>query len=245
MKQFEGEAESLLQNMRASLVTRAMVVATEVSEITPVLELCEQYPELYSAFAQSCQDEELEELSAEKIASLVTHPKMLAVGETGLDYHYCHEPLDWQRARFSTHIAAAHIAKKPVIVHSRDAAADTLRILKDADAGSTGFVLHCFCGDWDFAKKALDLGGYISFSGIVTFKSATDIQEAARHAPLDRILIETDSPYLAPVPLRGKRNEPAYVPHVARFMAELRGISLEEMARLTFDNTNRFFGLAS
>ena len=191
----------------------------------------------------SPQDEELPDLTAEEIAKIVSRPKMVAVGETGLDYHYCHEPLDWQRKRFATHIEAANLINKPLIIHSREAQDDTIAILKENHADRCGFVLHCFCGDWDFARRALDMGGFLSFSGIVTFRTALDIQEVAKKAPAERIFIETDSPYLAPVPLRGKRNEPAFVPHVAQFLADLRGTTVEEIARVTMQNANRFFGI--
>lgn len=243
MEDFNNEQDAIVRHMRDAQVTRAVVVATEEKEVAAVKELCAQYPELYGAFAVSPQNEALPDLSPQTIADIVNSEKMVAVGETGLDYHYCSEPLDWQRARFATHIEAAHLAQKPLIIHSRDAADDTLAILKNNRADEVGFVLHCFCGDWDFAKKALDLGGFLSFSGILTFKSAKDIQEAAKKAPLDRIFIETDSPYLAPVPLRGKRNEPAFVPRVAQFLANVKGLPVEEIARMTMNNANGFFGI--
>ena len=209
MPQFANDQAEVLERMKSAQVTKAVVVATEEAEIAPVLTLARENDGLYAAFAVSPQDEALPDLTEEEIVLRVQDPKMVAVGETGLDYHYCQEPLDWQRNRFATHIRAANLANKPLIIHSREAAFDTLDILKANGAQNCGFVLHCFCGDWDFAKKALDLGGYLSFSGIVTFRSAQDIQEVARKAPDDRIFIETDSPYLAPVPLRGKRNEPS------------------------------------
>ena len=243
MDVFGKEQNELVERMRLAQVCNAVVVATQTDEIKAVSNLTAQYPELYGAFAVSPQDEELADLSPNEIAEIVKRPKMVAVGETGLDYHYCHEPLDWQRNRFALHIEAAHIAKKPLIIHSREAADDTIRILTENRASECGFVLHCFCGNWDFARQALDLGGYLSFSGILTFKSAHDIQEVAQIAPLERILIETDSPYLAPVPLRGRRNEPSYVPHVAQFLANLKNLSIEEIATITTSNANRFFGI--
>lgn len=243
MPQFDKDRESVIERMNDAQITKAVVVATEESEIALVQELANNHSGIYSAFAVSPQDEELPDLTAEDIANRVKLPKMVAVGETGLDYHYCHEPLDWQRKRFATHIAAAHLAKKPLIIHSREAQNDTIDILTGCQAQDCGFVLHCFCGDWDFAKRALDLGGYLSFSGIVTFRSASDIQEVALKAPEDRIFIETDSPYLAPVPLRGKRNEPAFVPYVAKFLSQLRQSSLEHIADVTMQNANRFFGI--
>ena len=243
MKRFEGEDAALIERMRAANVTRAVVVATDVDEIAQVQALLDRYPELYGAFALSPQDEELVDLTPETIAQHVSGDRWVAVGETGIDYHYCEEPLDWARNRFATHIAAARLAKKPLIIHSREATDDTIAILRENGAEETGFVLHCFCGDWDFARRALDMGAYLSFSGIVTFKNALDQQDVARRAPMDRILIETDSPYLAPIPLRGKRNEPSYVPHVANFLADLRGMTIEEVAQETTANAMRFFKL--
>ena len=243
MKRFEGEDAALIERMRQARVTRAVVVATDVDEIAQVQALLDRYPELYGAFALSPQDEELVDLTPETIAQHVSGDRWVAVGETGIDYHYCEEPLDWARNRFATHIAAARLAKKPLIIHSREAADDTIAILRENGAEETGFVLHCFCGDWDFARRALAMGAYLSFSGIVTFKNALDQQDVARRAPMDRILIETDSPYLAPIPLRGKRNEPSYVPHVANFLADLRGMTIEEVAQETTANAMRFFKL--
>jgi TatD DNase family protein len=243
MKRFEGEDAALIERMHQARVTRAVVVATDVDEIAQVQALLDRYPELYGAFALSPQDEELVDLTPETIAQHVSGDRWVAVGETGIDYHYCEEPLDWARNRFATHIAAARLAKKPLIIHSREAADDTIAILRENGAEETGFVLHCFCGDWDFARRALDMGAYLSFSGIVTFKNALDQQDVARRAPMDRILIETDSPYLAPIPLRGKRNEPSYVPHVANFLADLRGMTIEEVAQETTANAMRFFKL--
>jgi TatD DNase family protein len=243
MKRFEGKDAALIERMRQARVTRAVVVATDVDEIAQVQALLDRYPELYGAFALSPQDEELVDLTPETIAQHVSGDRWVAVGETGIDYHYCEEPLDWARNRFATHIAAARLAKKPLIIHSREAADDTIAILRENGAEETGFVLHCFCGDWDFARRALDMGAYLSFSGIVTFKNALDQQDVARRAPMDRILIETDSPYLAPIPLRGKRNEPSYVPHVANFLAGLRGMTIEEVAQETTANAMRFFKL--
>lgn len=244
MPQFDADREVVLERMREAQISRAVIVATEENEIDAVSALAQKNEGLFTAFAVSPQDETLPDLTAEEIARKMLLPKMVAVGETGLDYHYCHEPLDWQRKRFGTHIDAALIARKPLIIHSREAEDDTIAILKAHHAEECGFVLHCFCGDWDFAKKALDLGGYLSFSGIVTFRSAVDIQEVARKAPEDRLFIETDSPYLAPVPLRGKRNEPSFVPHVAQYLAQLRHTTLEDIAQVTMLNANRFFGLS-
>ena len=164
---------------------------------------------------------------------------MVAIGETGLDYHWCKGDLAWQHQRFALHIEAANRSGLPLVVHTRDAAEDTMRLLREHQAHAG--VIHCFTEDVNTAKLALDLGFYISFSGIVTFKNATAIQEAARYVPLDRLLVETDAPFLAPVPKRGKPNEPAYVRHTAEFVAQLRGDSLENIAAATTDNFFKLF----
>lgn len=241
MPDFQGEHEHIIERMRQAQVSRAVVVATEFDEVAQVQSLLDQFPQLYGAFALSPQDESLKDMSESAIAQLVQDSRWVAVGETGLDYHYCQEPLNWARDRFACHIQAAKLAQKPLIIHSREAADDTLDILRNSGADEVGFVLHCFCGDWNFAKRALDLGGMLSFSGIVTFKNAQDQQEVAAKAPADRIFIETDSPYLAPVPMRRHRNEPAFVPYVAEQLAHLRNTDIQEIARLTHDNACRFF----
>lgn len=180
------------------------------------------------------------EPSVEQLVELAADPKVVAIGETGLDYFRSEGDLEWQRERFRRHIAAAKLAGKPLIIHTREAREDTLQILREENAGDIGGVLHCFTEDWDMASQALDMNFYVSFSGIVTFKSAQTIQDVARRIPADRMLVETDSPYLAPVPHRGKPNQPAFVRHVAEFIAELRGVSYDEIARVTTEN---FFAL--
>jgi TatD DNase family protein len=180
------------------------------------------------------------------IDAVNSHPKVIAIGETGLDYYRQdndEQDLTWQRDRFVTHMNVAKKLKKPMIIHSRHARKDTIDLLRSENAREVGGVMHCFTEDWDMAKKALDLGFYISFSGIVTFKTATELQEVAQKVPLDRILIETDCPYLAPIPFRGKVNQPAYVKHTAEFMAQLRGESFESFAAQTTDNFRRLFSL--
>jgi TatD DNase family protein len=179
----------------------------------------------------------------EELVSLAAHPRVVAIGETGLDYYRLkREDVDWQRARFRTHIRAARLAAKPLIIHTRSAAEDTLAIMAEEGAQAAGGVMHCFTESWEVAEAAMTMGFYISFSGIVSFKSAKDLQEVARRVPLERLLIETDSPYLAPVPHRGRRNEPAYVRHVAEQIANLRGLALEDVAAASSRN---FFALFS
>lgn len=181
------------------------------------------------------------------LASAVEHharaPIVVAIGETGLDYFYEHSPVALQQDAFRREIAIARTVGKPLIIHTRNAAKDTLRILQEEQARDIGGIIHCFSEDWAFARQALDMGFFCAFSGIVTFKRSEDIQEAAKHMPSDRLLIETDAPYLAPVPLRGKKNEPAFVAHTAAFLATLRNVSLETLAYETFDNAARVFGL--
>lgn len=180
-------------------------------------------------------------LSVDQILEYVKRDEVVAVGETGLDYFYQKDKPEWQKQRFRHHITAAKEVNKPVIVHTRDAAEDTISIIKDESAKDCGGVIHCFTEDWDFAKLALDQGFYISFSGITTFKTAEQIREVVRKIPEDRILIETDSPYLAPVPKRGKQNQPGYVKYVADCIAKERKISIEEVAEITKKNYNNFF----
>jgi TatD DNase family protein len=183
------------------------------------------------------------EPSAAELVALAADPRVVAIGETGLDYYHGQGELGWQRARFRTHIAAARACGKPLIVHTRDAREDTIQILEEEGAGEVGGVLHCFTEDWETARRGLDLGLHVSFSGIVTFKNAEPLREVARRIPLDRLLIETDSPYLAPVPFRGKPNEPRLVVQVAACIAGLRGLPVEELAAATAANYARLFAV--
>lgn len=178
----------------------------------------------------------------DQLIKLGSDPKVVAIGETGLDYYYAKETREQQLSSFKVHMQAANILNKPVIIHTRDAQQDTLDMLKNENLASCGGVLHCFTESWDMAKQALDMGMYISFSGIVTFKNAQALREVARQVPNDRFLIETDSPYLAPVPHRGKQNHPGWVGHVAQCLAEVRGQSLENIAELSKINYYQLFG---
>ena len=185
-----------------------------------------------------------EEPSVDALAALAENPKIVAIGETGLDYYRTSCDVDRQRERFARHIRAARCVQKPLIVHTRSAAGETIELMKSEEAGGAGGVMHCFGEDWDTAKAALDEGFYISFSGIVTFKSAQTVRDVAKKVPLDRILVETDAPYLAPVPFRGKTNEPAYVKHTAECLAEIRQMDLDSFADLTTENFFRLFDSA-
>jgi TatD DNase family protein len=232
---------ALLANMKAYGVTRALCVGVSLENFPRVLALAETHDQLAASVGVHPDHEEGEEPTLQRLTALAAHPKVVAIGETGLDYYRLKGDLEWQRERFRTHIRAARQARKALIVHTREAAADTLRIMREEDAGSVGGVMHCFTESWEVAQDALDLGFYISFSGIVTFKNAADLKEVAKRVPLDRLLVETDAPYLAPVPHRGKINQPAWVRHVAEEIARLRGIEFETVATATSANYTTLF----
>jgi len=209
-----------------------------------VLALAEAHAHLYATVGVHPEYQEVEEPSVERLVTLADHPKVIAIGETGLDYYWQKDKPEWQRQRFRMHIRAARTCGKPLVVHMRDSAEDTLRLLQEEGAAEVGGVMHCFTENWEIARQALDIGFYISLSGIVTFKNALAIKEVARLTPLDRLLVETDSPYLAPVPYRGKLNQPAYVRHVAAEIAALRADSPDNIAGATTDNFYRLFSTA-
>jgi hypothetical protein len=232
----------VLANMAEAGVDKAIAISVSRQSFEEVHAIAQDYPNIYATVGIHPDDPEAEEFSLEELLERAARPKVVGIGETGLDYHWCKGDLAWQHQRFALHIEAANRSGLPLVVHTRDAAEDTMRLLRKHQAHAG--VIHCFTEDVRIAKLALDLGFYISFSGIVTFKNATAIQEAARYVPLDRLLVETDSPYLAPVPKRGKPNEPAYVRHTAAFVAQLRGDSLENIAQATTANCLRLFNLA-
>jgi len=235
------DLDAMLSNMRDNEVSHALCVSVELATFPEVLELATGHDNLYASVGVH-PDYELEtEPTQAELVRLAQHPKVIAIGETGLDYYRLTGDLEWQRERFRTHIRAAKESGKPLIIHTRSAAADTLRVMTEEDAGSVGGVMHCFTENLEVARAAIDLGFHISFSGIVTFKNAAIIKEVAQHIPLEKILIETDSPYLAPMPFRGKTNQPAYVKHVAEEIARLRNISLEEVGSATTSNFKRLF----
>jgi len=249
---FEGLAERLpqvLDNMRANAVTHALCVSVDLETLPSVLDIASRCENVYASVGVHPDHEEAREPTVAELVELAKHPKVVAIGETGLDYYRLGErtiaDMEWQRERFRTHIRAAHITGKPLIVHTRAASDDTLRLMEEERASEPGGVMHCFTEPWAIAERALAQNFYISLSGIVTFKSATDVQEVARRVPAERLLIETDSPYLAPVPYRGKPNEPAYVSHVGRFIAQQRGLSDAELGDLTSRNFFRLFKIAA
>lgn len=248
---FEGLADRLpdvLDNMRAHSVTHALCVSVDLETLPSVLAIAERYENVYASVGVHPDHEDMREPGVDELVELAQHPKVCAIGETGLDYYRLEgrslADMEWQRERFRTHIRAAHKTGKPLIIHTRASSDDTLRIMEEERAGVPGGVMHCFTEPWDVAERALAQNFHISLSGIVTFKSAKDVQDVARRVPLERLLIETDSPYLAPVPYRGKPNEPAYVSHVGRFVAQLREQPEEALAQATTDNFFRLFKIA-
>jgi TatD DNase family protein len=237
----DEDLDAILANMRANNVSHALCVSVDLASFPHVLELAERHDNLYASVGVH-PDYELEiEPTQAELVRLAQHPKVIAIGETGLDYFRLTGDLEWQRERFRTHIRAAKESGKPLIIHTRSAAQDTLRIMAEEDAGKIGGVMHCFTENLEIARAAIELGFYISFSGILTFKNATIIKEVAQSIPLEKILIETDSPYLAPTPHRGKTNQPAFVKHVAEEMARLRNISVDEVGTATTQNFRRLF----
>ncbi|MEI7457426.1 MAG: TatD family hydrolase [Nitrosomonadales bacterium] len=235
--------DDVLAKMQQNEVLAALCVSVNLRDFPSVLALASEYQNIYASVGVHPDYEDVEEPTVARLVELAQHPKIIAIGETGLDYYRLTGALDWQRERFRNHIRAARECGKPLIIHTRSAAEDTLRLMAEEGADQAGGVMHCFTENWEVAQAALDMDFYISFSGIVTFKNALQIKEVVQRVPLDRILIETDSPYLAPVPFRGKLNQPAYVKHVAEEIALLRGISVDEVGRQTSENFARLFKL--
>lgn len=231
----------VLARMSANQVELAVCIGVNLEDFPRVLALAESDPRLYATVGVHPEYTDVDEPDAARLVALAQHPKVIAIGETGLDYYWQKDKPEWQRERFRTHIRAARQVGKPLVIHTRESAADTIRLLAEENAAEVGGVMHCFTENWEIAEAALALGFYISFSGIVTFKNAAIVKDVAQRCPLDRILVETDSPYLAPVPYRGKPNEPAYVLHVAEEIARLRGISLDAVKAATSDNFFRLF----
>ncbi|WP_070106754.1 TatD family hydrolase [Burkholderia plantarii] len=249
---FEGLAERLpevLANMREQQVTHALCVSVDLETLPAVLDIAERHDNVFASVGVHPDHEDVKEPTLAELVELAAHPKVVAIGETGLDYYRLGErtlaDMEWQRERFRTHIRAAREIMKPLIIHTRASADDTLRLMAEEGASLPGGVMHCFTEPWPVAEAALAQNFHISLSGIVTFKKAEEVQDVARRVPLERLLIETDSPYLAPVPYRGKPNEPAYVSYVGRFIAAQRGISDEALAAATSQNFFRLFGIAA
>uniref|UniRef100_B1XUQ7 Hydrolase, TatD family n=1 Tax=Polynucleobacter necessarius subsp. necessarius (strain STIR1) TaxID=452638 RepID=B1XUQ7_POLNS len=246
--EFQSRLPEVLANMQAAKVSHALCVSVDLPDFPNVLKLAKDHPNLYASVGVHPDYEDTPEPSLEFLVSTaIANSKIVAIGETGLDYYRMgdrsYESMEWQRDRFRTHIRASIASQKPLIIHTRSASEDTIKILKEEGAQKIGGVMHCFTESYEVAKDAMDMGFYISFSGIVTFKSAKDLQETCKRVPLNRMLIETDSPYLAPIPYRGKTNEPAWVSKVGEFIADLKGVSVEELANHTSDNFYQCFQL--
>lgn len=241
LDRLSGDLEETLARADEAGVGWFLCVSINMENVERVIEIAGRHPSVYATVGVHPNEQEGREADLEELLSLAERPKVVAIGETGLDYFHGKGDLEWQRERFRRHIAAAKITGKPLIVHMRDAAADTLSLLREEKADEVGGVMHCFTGDWETAVSAMELGFHISFSGIITFRNADPLRAVAARVPEDRLLIETDSPYLAPVPYRGKPNQPAYVRRVAECLAELRGSSLEQIAEKTTANFHHLF----
>lgn len=238
---FGGSIDGVLAAAQQQDIGHFLCVSINLEDYPAMLGIAEAHEQVTASVGLHPNEQGGHDPGVSELVEQASHPKVVAIGETGLDYFRSEGDLEWQRERFRRHIAAARQSGKPLIIHSRDAREDTLAILAEEEAGEVGGVMHCFTGDWDMAQRAMELGFYISFSGIVTFKNAQELQAVARDMPADRMLVETDSPYLAPVPLRGKPNYPAYVRHVAEFIAELRNESYAAVAAATTNNFRRLF----
>jgi TatD DNase family protein len=239
--------DEIRADMATAQVDRALCICTTLEEFDDVHRLATTYDNFWASAGVHPDNEDVREPSVDDLVALAAKPRVVAIGETGLDYYRLNgrtvADMAWQRERFRVHIRASLATGKPLVIHTRSASEDTIAVLKDEGRGEAAGVFHCFTETMDVARAALDMGFFISFSGILTFKTAADLREVARFVPIDRCLIETDSPYLAPVPFRGKTNSPAFVPFVARQLAELKGMAVEEVARATSNNFETLFGV--
>ncbi len=235
--------DNYLAMAKQSHVSQFLCVSIDWETLPEVLSLAAAYGEVWASVGVHPNHRKGVEPSLTQLLAMADNTKVIAIGETGLDYFRSEGELDWQKARFRRHIQAARQTNKPLIIHSRDAKQDTLAILEQAQAAEVGGVMHCFTEDWEMAQAAMAMNFYISFSGIVTFKSAKTLQDVAKKMPIDKILIETDSPYLAPVPYRGQPNQPAYVKYVAEYIAHLRGEPIAYIAEKTTENFHRLFNI--
>ena len=238
---FADRLPDIYRHMQDNQVSHALCISVDLETFPEVLAIAESRDNLYASVGVHPDYEECTEPTVEKLVELASNPKVVAIGETGMDYYRTPGPLAWQQERFRVHIRAARETGKPLIIHTRAASEDTLRIMAEEKASEPSGVMHCFTESMEVAKAAMDMGFYISFSGIVTFKNAKDLKEVAKAVPLDRMLIETDAPYLAPVPHRGKLNGPGFVRHVAEEIARLKDVSVEEVGKVTSENFFRLF----
>ena len=240
LKPYEDDFSCFMTAAKANQLEHLLCIAIDLESYPAMLDLVLNFPEISLTVGVHPNVKECKDPSVDELVALGKLDKIVGIGETGLDYFRSEGDLSWQHQRFRNHIRAAKILKKPLIIHTREAKVDTLKILKDEGAEEIGGIIHCFTEDWEFAQKALDLNFYISFSGIITFNNATTIRDVVKKIPSDKFLIETDSPYLAPVPFRGRPNYPIYVRYVAEQVAELRGITVNKVADIT---TNNFYNL--
>ena len=236
----EMDVNEVIANAKALGVEHMLCVSVDLETYPEILSLAEEHERIYASVGVHPNTTMQDEVSQETLVELAANEHVIAIGETGLDYFRSEGDLEWQRDRFRTHIKAAKSVNKPLIIHTRNVGEDITRILDEEGADEVGGVMHCFVEDWETAQKAMDMNFYISFSGIVTFKNAKEVQEVAKQVPLEQMLVETDSPYLTPMPYRGKPNQPGYTRYVAEFIAELKGISFEQVAEQT---TTNFFNL--
>lgn len=242
---YDDRFAAMLDAARENGVEHMLCVSIDLESYPEMLALVDDYPQVSVSVGVHPNDHDRREPTVDELVELASHPKNVAIGETGLDYFRSdRESCDWQRERFRTHVRAANACAKPLIIHTREAREDTIRILREEHAEQASGVMHCFTETWEMAQQAMELGFYISFSGIVTFRNADELRDVARKVPLERMLIETDSPYLAPTPYRGKPNEPKYVGRVAETIAELRGMRPEELAEVTGENFYSLFTAA-
>jgi TatD DNase family protein len=245
--ELSARIDDIRADMAAAGVDRALCICTTLEEFDDVHGLATRFDNFWASVGVHPDNEDVREPSLDDLVTLAARPKVVAIGETGLDYYRLNgrtvADMAWQRERFRVHIRAGRATRKPLIIHTRSASDDTLAVLREEGGGESFGVFHCFTETMDVARAALDLGFMISFSGILTFKTAADLREVARFVPLDRCLIETDSPYLAPVPFRGKTNTPAWVPYVAKQIAELKGVAVERVAEQTSSNFEELFGV--
>jgi TatD DNase family protein len=240
--ELQADLAGVLERMRDNGVSHALTISTTLETFPAVRRVAQARPNLWcSAGVHPDERRDDHEVTLEELLAMADDAKVVAIGETGLDYFRVEGDTEWQRERFRTHIRAARRCGKPLVIHTRASAEDTLRLMREEGAEEVGGVMHCFTEKWEVAEGAMAMGFLISFSGIVTFKNAADLRDVAQRVPLERMLVETDSPYLAPVPHRGKPNQPAFVRHVAEEIARLRGITLEEVARHTTANFFRLF----
>jgi len=240
-----GGIDAMVAEATDNGIEHILCIAIDKKSCAEVKAIADTFPQVTASVGIHPNVEQEEQFTVDQLIAEASHPKVIAIGETGLDYFRSEGDLEWQRERFRIHIEAAKQTQKPLIIHTREARQDTMAILEKESAEKAGGIIHCFTENWETAQRALDIGFYISLSGIVTFKSAKELQDVAKKLPLDRILIETDSPYLAPVPHRGKTNKPVFVKHVAEFLAELRGDTVENIAATTTANFQRLFPTTS